>query len=348
MSDFSNRIAPPGILRTDEPMPDSLVTHVSHRAMATDFVVLLPAHQADRVETVMEALETLDEIESRLTVYRPSSEVSKINREAANGPVRISAETFRVLQRALSWSERTGGAFDISSGPLIKAWGFTDRSGRKPTQPEIDQALALVGSQHIELSAEDRTIRFHRPGMSINLGAIGKGDALDSLKRYLLHAGVEHFLIHGGNSSVIAQGNQFQDNDFQDDRSDESNPGWAVGISHPTKPKHRLAGVWLKNSALATSGSGKQFFHHRGKRYGHVIDPRTGWPAGDLLSLTVVKNSAADADACATGLFVLGSDQFADHDQNEWWPPLVTVASTDRQDQVDIDSQGDIIWVDEE
>ena len=337
MNDFSPRIATPGNSPSGRQPKDSLVTHVSHRAMATDFVVLLPAHQADRVETVMEALESLDEIESKLTVYSPSSEVSKINREAAKGPVRVSAETFRVIQRAQKWAERTGGAFDITAGPLIEAWGFTERSGRKPTQAEIDQALTMVGSQHVELSSDNRTVQFHRPGMSINLGAIGKGDALDSLKRYLLHAGVEHFLIHGGNSSVIAHGNQFQSDQFQSDQipgsqldeahSDETNPGWAVGISHPTKSKHRLVGVWLKNAALATSGSGKQFFHHRGRRYGHVIDPRSGWPAGDLLSLTVIMDSAADADACATGLFVRGAKEFDDLNESDWWPPLVTVAA---------------------
>ncbi|WP_084422315.1 FAD:protein FMN transferase [Rubripirellula obstinata] len=348
MPDFQKSIASPGAHIAGQSAKDSLVTHVSHRAMATDFVVLLPAHQADRVETVMEALESLDEIESRLTVYRPSSEVSKINREAANGPVRVSTNTFRVLERALAWSERTSGAFDISAGPLVEAWGFTERSGRKPTQAEIDQALSRVGFQHIELSAEDRTVCFHRPGMSINLGAIGKGDALDSLKRYLLHAGVEHFLIHGGNSSVIAHGNQFHGSQFEDELTDETNPGWAVGIAHPTKPKDRIAGVWLKNQSLATSGSGKQFFHHRGKRFGHVIDPRSGWPAGDLLSLTVIMNSATDADACATGLFVLGSDQFADHRQNDWWPPMVTVSPAPRQNEVSIDSHGDILWVDEQ
>ena len=325
----STRIAPPA--------GDSLVTHVSHQAMATNFVVLLPPHQSDQIEIAVEALETLDQIEARLTIYRATSEVSKINREAADGPVKVSAETFALIEKAVQWSTRTDGAFDITAGPLIQAWGFNDRSGRKPSQQEIDAALACVGSEHIEIKPDDRTVRFNQPGVSINLGAIGKGDALDHLKRYLVHAGIESFLIHGGSSSVIARGDQVEGSEL----------GWAVGISHPTKPKHRLAGVWLKNGALATSGSGKQFFHHRGKRYGHVIDPRSGRPAGDLMSLTVIMNSAADADACATGLFVLGSNQFDRFSDATWWPPLVTVAEATRQDEVTIDSQGDIIWVGE-
>ena len=109
-----------------------------------------------------------------------------------------------------------------------------------------------------------------------------------------------------------------------------------------------VLGGWLRDAALATSGSGKQFFHHRGKRYGHVIDPRSGYPAGDCLSLTVVMESAADADACATGLFVMSDRERARLDDQDWLPPLIAVKQGDRQDQVQIDSRGDIGWVDPE
>jgi thiamine biosynthesis lipoprotein len=107
-----------------------------------------------------------------------------------------------------------------------------------------------------------------------------------------------------------------------------------------------LAGLWLRDRALATSGSGKQFFHHRGQRYGHVIDPRTGRPAGDLLSLTVLMDSAADADACATGLFVVGSAGIEAMSQVEWLPPRILVRQGDRQDAVDVRWQGEMAWVD--
>ena len=120
--------------------------------------------------------------------------------------------------------------------------------------------------------------------------------------------------------------------------------GWAIGVAHPTKPKRRLGGLWLRDMALATSGSGKQFFHHRGRRYGHVIDPRNGYPAGDLLSLTVLMESAADADACATGLFVGGSQAIADLATEDWFPPLITVRGGERQDAVAVESMGDVPW----
>jgi thiamine biosynthesis lipoprotein len=120
-----------------------------------------------------------------------------------------------------------------------------------------------------------------------------------------------------------------------------------VGIAHPTKPKRRLGGIWLRDQALATSGSGKQFFHHRGKRYGHVIDPRTGYPAGDLMALTVIMASAADADAFSTGLFVAGKESIPEAAAWEI-PALISIAAGARQDEVTVESIGEISWVTDE
>ncbi len=330
----------------DDPIPESLITQISHRAMATDFVVMLPAPAADAINIAVETLETLDSIESDLTIYQPGSEISRINREAADRPVRVSRRTFALLKRSLFWSERTGGAFDITAGPLIEAWGFTRRRGRKPSRDEIIAAAGLVGYQKVSLDSEADAVSFRVAGMSINLGAIGKGAALDCLARQLKSAGVKDFLIHGGNSSMIAAG----------DQSPGSDLGWAVGLAHPTKPQRRLAGLWLRNSALSTSGSGKQFFHHRGRRYGHVIDPRTGYPAGDLLSLTVLMPGAADADACSTGLFVVGSAAIQSlverataeaRDVDSWaTSPMILASSGHRQDDVDVETIGSIRWID--
>lgn len=315
--------------------PESWITRVTHAAMATEFAVLLPAPWSDRVEIALAALEQLDSIEHRLTIYRDDGEIAQVNQFAAMQPVRLTVETFELIEKAIQWSERTGGAFDITAGPLVEAWGFTRRSGKKPTAAEIHDALAKVGFRGISLDSNNRSLRFERPGMAVNLGAIGKGDALDRIAAELRGAGIGDFLVHGGNSSVIASG----------DQEPGSGKGWAVGIAHPTKPTRRLGGLWLKDKALATSGSGKQFFHHQGKRYGHVIDPRTGYPVGDWLSLTVTMPSAADADACATGLFVMGSEQIKSVSDQSWYPSLVAVKQGARQDEVLWESQGEIEWV---
>ena len=171
--------------------------------------------------------------------------------------------------------------------------------------------------------------------MSINLGAIGKGDALDRLANKLRSSGVSDFLIHGGNSSVIAVG----------DQQPGSGDGWSVGIAHPTKPSRRIGGIRLRDQSLATSGSGKQFFHHRGRRYGHVIDPRTGQTAGDLLSLTVIGTTAASTDACATGWFVAGSEFVKSRESTDDIVASIMVSDGRRQDEVRITTSGSPIWV---
>lgn len=319
--------------------------------MACDFGVLVRdanQHIGHRsvADLVLDALESVDAIERRLTIYDAHSEISAINAAAGKGPVRVSAATFAVLQHAVRLSEVTGRAFDITTGPLIEAWGFTSRQGRKPTPAEIAAARALVGMDQMRLSSEHGTVELLQPGMRINLGAIGKGDAIDHVASRLKTLGIDNFLIHAGQSSVLACGNQFEPEG--PDEGDEHAPqqGWMVGIAHPTKPNRRIAGIWLRDAALATSGSGKQFFHHHGKRYGHVIDPRTGEPAGDMLSLSIITPDAIDADALATGLFVNGREAAREFAESNNSVPLIMVSPGTRQDSVDVQTVGHWDWVD--
>ncbi len=316
---------------------NGLLTEVRRRAMATDFVVLLPrsaATAASRasVDLAVEALDAVEAWEQRLSVYDPASEISALNRQAADAPVHVSQPTWEVLTLAASLAAETAGAFDVTAGPLVDAWGFLRRAGRKPTEAEIAAALQRVGWQKLQFDPGSRTVRFTVPGMQINLGAIGKGYALDQVADALREAGVEHFLIHGGQSSVLAQG----------DADPEESPGrgWRIGVTHPKHPRRRLGGIGLRDQALATSGPGKQFFHHRGKRYGHVIDPRTGWPAGDLEALTVVTASAARADALATGWFVAGREAALAASEGEDATGVLAVQATERQAGVRVEVAG--------
>ena len=335
----SRRRATPDRLEADRkflPKNDMLTT-ITHKAMATEFAVILSQADGHLVEPAFEALELLDRIEADLTVYREDSEISQINAAASVQPIPISESTYRLLRRSIAWSERTSGAFDVTAGPLVRVWGFTERRGRKPTAAEIQEAVAVVGYRHVRLHDQDRSVGFDLPGMEINLGAIGKGHALDELTRGLVDRGLRNFLIHGGGSSVIARGDQIAG----------SGEGWSVGLSHPTKPKKRLAGIRLRNEALSTSGSGKQFFHFRGRRYGHVIDPRTGHPAGELLSLTTVASNATDAEACSTAFFVCGIDAIRSAvDDDESLPRMIGVRSAKRQDGVHVLPFAEFDWVD--
>ncbi|MEL7266082.1 MAG: FAD:protein FMN transferase, partial [Planctomycetota bacterium] len=309
-------------------MPESknFITTLEKPAMATKFLVQLPGRSSPHAEAALDALNLVDSIEQRLSVYRESSEVSVVNRDAAQGPVPVSRDTFHLLKIARNISEQCGGAFDVSAGTLVDCWGFSRRSGVVPSADSIQDAMQSVGWRNLDLDAENQTVQFRRPGMRLNLGAIGKGFAVDKIAQFLIESGVQDFLVAGGNSSIRALGNDREDASDSPGSSDTSGDpapcpddemdrgvshGWWIGIQHPLLPQHRIGGIRLINAALATSGSGKQFFHHRGKRLGHVLDPRTGWPSGECLSLTLrLESTAAEgfpatrADAIATALYV--------------------------------------------
>ena len=239
---------------------------------------------------------------------------------------------FSLLEQAVALHRQTEGAFDITAGPLTKVWGFHRRAGRLPSRDELQSALQRVGSQWLELDPANRTIRFLREGMEINLGAIGKGYALDRCAELLQRAGVEHFLIHGGQSSILARGSRL--------RALPQRTGWHVAIRHPLRPDQRLAEVWLHDRAPGTSGSGQQFFHFQGRRYGHVLDPRTGMSVEGILSVTVLAPTAALADALSTAFFVLGVDRSLQFCQEHPEIGAALITAGDRSGEIRLHSCG--------
>ncbi len=273
---------------------------VGREAMACRFEIVFNAgeHPQD-TEAALAALDLVDEIESRISIYRDSSEFSRLNATAATGWQPVSADGFALLEAAVELSTRTGGGFDIAAGRLVRTWGFLERQGRSPTAADLTTAFDASGSRWLELDPAGRRVRFTRPGVELNPGAIGKGWALDRAVDRLIVAGITSCLLHGGSSSVRAVGRQ-----GPGPRDDHR--GWPVGIRHPLRPGVRLATVALVDRALGTSGSGTQFFIDRGRKLGHILDPRTGRPAEGVLSATVLAPTAAEADALATAAYVLG------------------------------------------
>lgn len=268
----------------------------TRRLMACDFVVeYFAADGSAAAAAAIEAFDLIEDLEAQLSVYRPDSEVSLINHSAATAPMVVEERLFELFVRARELHEATGGAFDVTGGPLSRAWGFHERRGRLPAADELADALDRVGLQHVALYEATRSIAFHKPGMEINLGAIGKGYALDRAGELLAEAGVGDCLCHGGASSVLARGN---------DRGGAE--GWRIALPHPRRAGATLGDIVVRDDALGTTGSGVQFFEADGRQFGHVLDPRTGWPAEGVLTATVVAKSAADADALSTALYVLG------------------------------------------
>lgn len=274
---------------------------VTRRAMACDFAVLLNAGQhAAGPQLAVEALNLVEELETQLTVYRETSEVMEINGAAAVRPVTVESRLFELLQQAVTLHRDTAGAYDITAGPLSKVWGFFQRQGAVPDQAALDEALSRVGSDKLILDSERDTIAFTQPGVELNLGGIGKGYALDRCAELLVAGGVENFLLHGGQSSILAHGARATG------RAEDQ--GWRISIGDPLRPGKSLLEFPVVDCAVGTSGTQFQFFREAGKRYGHVIDPRTGWPAESVLSSTVIAPTAAQADALSTAFFILGPD----------------------------------------
>jgi thiamine biosynthesis lipoprotein len=279
------------------------VLRFARKAMATTFEVLLPFGTPSAVEAADDALDLVDQLEAQLTVYREESEVSRLNRLAAAQPVPVEERLFRLLALAARLASETEGAFDVSVGALIKAWGFYRRDGRVPSGEERQSVQTRVGMRHVLLDEQQRTVRYLRPGLEINLGSIGKGYALDRVAERLRDDwGLGHALLHGGRSSVLAMGSE-----------PGTTHGWPVAIRHPWDAQRQLAVVRLRDRALGTSAATFQHLEYNGRKLGHILDPRTGWPAETLASASVAAATGAEADALATAFFILGVDKARDY-----------------------------------
>ncbi len=268
--------------------------------MACRFEVLLNSGlPPDGPDAAMSALDCAEHLELLLSVYKPDSDFSRVNRSAAAVPTPVSLATVELLSIAETIRQQTESAFNIEAAGLSDLWGFSRRQGRKPSSAEIDEMVSKIRDFPLQLDCEGRTVTRQHVDVRINSGGIGKGYALDQMKRKLVDRGVENFLIHGGHSSILAAGNRL-DLDSQN--------GWRIAVRHPEQAQRILGEIRLKDLALGTSGPANQFFYFDGTRYAHLIDPRTGWPAATMLSMTVLHPCAVYADALATALFVLGVD----------------------------------------
>ena len=274
----------------------------SKRAMACEFEISFNLHQYRQSSTAtMLAFQLIDDLEDQLTIYRDHSEISQLNRLATQTPQVIESGLMDLLRLAKQIHHDTGGAFDVTAGQLSQLWGFESRKGAVPSEDKIEAALKLVNSDLLVLDQAQQKLSIMREGVKINLGGIGKGYTLDRVAELFEQHSIHDFVIHGGQSSVLARGGSGEQ--IADPPPEQR--CWHVGISHPTAAGVRLAQVKLCNQALGTSGTARQGFFYRGKRYGHIIDPRTGWPTSHFLSTTVISNSAAVSDALATAFFVM-------------------------------------------
>jgi thiamine biosynthesis lipoprotein len=267
---------------------------VSRAAMACRFAVLLP-EQSPAVSAAREALAEADRIEAAWSVFRADSDVSALNRAAGGGARAVTPELAALLSRCQTLAAETAGAFDITATPLSRCWGLLARQGRVPAGDELLAARALVGMDkvRIDAGAEPPTVALQARGVELNLGAIGKGYAVDRVARVLRDRGVRPALVSAGDSSAAAVGSP--------------RGGWLIAL-------RGLDGAFrlrLRHGATGTSGSGEQGLDAGDRRLGHVIDPRTGQPVDGRRRVTVVARDAATADALSTA-FLIGGPALAE------------------------------------
>jgi len=258
-------------------------------AMATRFELVLDGPRGAGEEALAEIVR----LESRLSLYQPSSDVSWINAHAGHRPVKVESALFALLRRAIALSEATDGAFDITVGPLMRAWSFEGDTGRLPLPELVAGARTRVGYRKLRLDPSASTICFDVPGMRIDLGSIGKGYAIDAAIAVLRSHGVTNALLHGGTSSVHAIGNGLD------------GAPWRIAWDQPGGQARVFE---LHDRALSVSAVHGKAFLSGGRQYGHVIDPRTGAPTHAAVSAIVTGPASVDCDALSTGLLVHGPD----------------------------------------
>ncbi|MGI6567731.1 MAG: FAD:protein FMN transferase [Limnochordia bacterium] len=247
------------------------------------------------LEAAFQRIQELDDLMSRT---RKGSDIYTVNQKAGGEPVKVDAETFHVIETALRYAELTGGLFDPTITPLVELWGIGTGNPQIPEPGAIENAKRLIDYRKVELEPNGYRVRLAEAGMGLDLGAIGKGYAADSAAELLRQRGVESALLNlGGNVYVIGG------------KPDGS--AWRIGIQDPFADRGtHVTILQVRDTSIVTSGTYERFFIRNGKRYHHIMDPETGYPAETgLASVSIISPSSITGDALSTGVFLLGLEK---------------------------------------
>ena len=277
---------------------ERIEVRLSSLAMRSRFELLLSGDDEPFLRAAgEEALEEIAAVERELSFFDPRSEISEVNRRAHAESVRVAPPLFELLTQCKQLWRLTSGCFDPTIGPLLELWGFGEGRSASPSRQDVQDALDRVGMDKVELNPARRSVRFSSPGVSINLGSIGKGYALDRAADVLIECGVSGALLHGGTSSVRAIG------------MDGAGRTWTIAVADPSHSDRSLAEVCLRDAALGVSGNHLNTREVAGRRVGHVIDPRNGEPVCERRLAAVVTRTGAEADALSTALLCSGMEE---------------------------------------
>ena len=268
----------------------------SKNLMGTEMEITAASADEKKAYTAIEAaFAEIRRIEELMSTYISESQISKINSAAGKKPVKVDEELVRLIKRAIEYAEMTEGGFNIAVGPLIKIWKVKE-GGNIPSNDEIRKAKEMINYKYIVVDEKKKVVFLKKKGMSIDLGGIAKGYASDRAEIVLKKNGIASGIV-----AVAGDINAFG-------KKADGNK-WRVGIQHPRKKDAFLGIIELEDEAVSTSGDYERFFIKDGKRYHHIIDPKTGEPAGKCQSVTIVAKEATATDALSTGIFVIGPEK---------------------------------------
>ena len=270
----------------------------THPAMATIFTLHLYSDDAGRASAVSdEVFDEVDRLEQMLSNYRETSELSRINRDAGAGPVTTDPEMMDFLSQAEHWSRVSDGAFDMTVGRLMKAWGFYRHQGAVPPAEELNRLRAVTGWQKVEVDQTARTVQFAAPGVELDPGGIGKGFAVDAAVRILRENGVQAALLSAGSSTLYGLG------------APPGRSGWRVVMRGPLPSRRRLSVVLLRDESLSSADCSQKNFVVDGHLYCHIMDPHTMHPVEGRVQVSVMHPSATASDALSNVVFVQEPEQ---------------------------------------
>ncbi|HPT34560.1 MAG TPA: FAD:protein FMN transferase [Bacillota bacterium] len=268
-----------------------------HMLMGTDVRLEFQCPSYQKAQQIKEQVfAEREELERIFSSRLEESELARVNGRAGQAPVKVKPELLQVVEQALYGSELTGGAFDPTVAPLLECWGFLDGQYNVPSPAELREALELVDYRLVKLDLEQETIFLEREGMALDLGGIAKGYIIDRALDILAENGIKHGFINAGGDIGILGGKP------------DGTP-WRIGVRHPRDAEELVAVLNLSSGAVVTSGDYQRFFERGGQRYHHIIDPESGQPARQLISVTVTAPTAMQADMLSTAIFVLGPER---------------------------------------
>jgi thiamine biosynthesis lipoprotein len=275
-----------------------LSRHVASRiSMACEYAIEAYGADANALPRIVdEAFDEVDRIDRLMSHYKATSPLSRVNREAAQHPVAVEPELFDFIAGAMWYHRDSGGAFDITVGPLMKAWGFFRGEGHLPSDQELAAARHHVGGAHVMLNPVAKTIAFDEAGVELDLGGIAKGYAVDRVVELLRRRQIAAALVSAGGSTIYGLG------------APPGRNGWDVVIQDPIDPRHVALSIRLKDRALSIAGTSEKSFEAGGVTYSHIMDPRAGRPVQGVLSVAVLADSGTAGDALDDAFFVLGPD----------------------------------------